>query len=298
MALENIELSDKEQKELREQLESWKQGVIDKVEEDLTTKYEEMESSLKEEYTALVGDIREKMKKVFTKRFVTALKEMYDQIKAEVLAESYDSPDMRILEEIKTLVYPLINGSEAERYTSEFSKLAEMNEELNEELEVTKGQKKLMELTDTLSPEVKKVVMTLIGEGTEEDIVEKFAAIKEALAEAKDDDEEGEFSFDEEPEEEEEKGKKPKKADFDTDEEYEEALEKWEKKKKKKKDEDEEEEPEEREEEPELEEEDIKLTSKTGEINAETEEDEDKEQFNEALQDMLELAGVKKKQRK
>lgn len=300
MALENIELSDKEQKELREQLESWKQGVIDKVEEDLTTKYEEMESSLKEEYTALVSDIREKMKKVFTKRFVTALKEMYDQIKAEVLAESYDSPDMRVLEEIKTLVYPLINGSEAERYTSEFSKLAEMNEELNDELEITKGQKKLMELTDSLSPQVKKVVMTLIGEGTEEDIVEKFAAIKEALAEAKDNNnDEDEFNFDEEPEEEEEKEKKPKKADFETDEEYEEALKKWEKKKKKKDDEDEDEEEEPAEEkEPELEEEDVELTSKTGEINAETEEDGEKEQFNEALQDMLELAGVKKKQRK
>lgn len=274
MPLENIELSDEDQKELREQLETWKQGVIDKVEEELTLKYEEMESTLKEEYTTLVGDIREKMKKVFTKRFVTALKEMYEQIKAEVLAESYDTPEMKVLDTIKTLVYPLIDGTEAERYASEFVKMAEMNEELQEELEVTKGRKKLMELVENLSEEVKKVVVSLIGEGTEEEVVERFAAIKEALTEAKK--KEDELEFEEEPEEEEEEEEEGKK-----------------KKKKKKKEKKEKEEEEPKIEEPEFTEEEIRIKSKTGDVEPLVEEENlEKEEFNETLQEMLELSGI------
>jgi len=275
MGLENIELTPEEQEELKEQLNAWKQSVINKVEEELTEKYEELEAALKEEYELKVEEIRDKMKKVFTKRFVNALKEMYEQIKAEVLAESYDSPEMRVLEEIKALVYPLINGSEAERYANEFVRMAEMNEELQEELEYIKGQKKLMELTEGLSPEVKKVVVSLVGEGTEEEIVERFAAIKQALEEAKKDEEDEDIDeLDLEDEEEEEEEEKPKK-----------------KEKKKDKDEEEEEEVEEEKEE----EEEIQIKSKTGEIVTETdEEDEERKKFQEELNEMLRLAGIKK----
>ena len=281
MGLENIELRPEQQEELREQLMTWKQGVIDKVEEELTTKYEELESALKEEYESKVEEIREKMKRVFTKRFVTALKEMYEQIKAEVLAESYDSPEIRVLEEIKALVYPLIDGSEAQRYASEFAKMAEMNEELTEELEYIKGQKKLMELTADLSPEVKKVVVSLIGEGTEEEVVERFAAIKASLMEAKKkEEEESEEDLDD--------------LDLEPEEEEEEEEEKTKKKKKSKKKEDEEDEEEEEEEEEENE--DIMIQSKTGVVNPlDEEEDEVKKEFQQQLQEMLELAGVAKK---
>jgi len=280
MGLENIELTPEQQEELREQLMAWKQGVIDKVEEELTDKYEELESALKEEYEAKVEEIKEKMKRVFTKRFVNALKEMYEQIKAEVLAESYDSPEIRVLEEIKALVYPLIDGSEAQRYASEFAKMAEMNEELAEELEYTKGQKKLMELTSDLSPDVKKVVISLIGEGTEEEIVERFAAIKASLMEAKkqEEDEEDLEDLDLGDEEEDEEKPKPKK-----------------KSKKKNKEEDEEDEEEEEEEEEE-ENEDIEIRSATGDIEPiEEEEEAARKEFQQQLQEMLELAGVSKK---
>jgi len=280
MGLENIELTPEEQEELKEQLNAWKQSVINKVEEELTEKYEQLEAALKEEYELKVEEIRDKMKKVFTKRFVNALKEMYEQIKAEVLAESYDSPEIRVLEEIKALVYPLINGSEAERYANEFVKMAEMNEELQEELEYIKGQKKLMELTEGLSPEVKKVVVSLVGEGTEEEVVERFAAIKQALEEAKkseDDEDEEDKDFDE--------------LDLE-DEDEDEEEDKKDKKKKKKKEEDEEEDEEEEEE---VEEEDINIKSKTGDlIDEDEEEDVERKKFQEELNEMLRLAGIKK----
>lgn len=295
MSLENIDLTPEETQELREQLESWKEGVINKVEEELTSKYEEMESALKEEYESLVQDIREKMKRVYTKRFVTALKEMYEQIKAEVLAESFDSPEMRVLDEIKTLVYPLIKGSEGERYASEFAKMAEMNEELSEELELTKGQKKLMELTEGLSEDVKRVVVALVGDGTEEEVVERYAAIKEALDDKKSDDDEEDVDYDEEPEEEEEeeeeksskkkKKKSKKNVKKGEDEEPEMAEEEIEE------DEDEDEP-----EEPEDENESIKLQSKTGNVEPLVEEEEQTE-YNETLKELLELAGVSKEEK-
>ena len=66
---------------------------------------------------------------------------------------------------------------------NEFEKLAAMYTENIDELEILKGANKKGQLMESLSPDVRKVVDKLIGEGTEEEIVEKFAAIKTALKE-------------------------------------------------------------------------------------------------------------------
>jgi hypothetical protein len=140
-----------------------------------------MEAELKEHYETLVEEIKENMKKLYTKRFTKALKEMYEEIKAEVIVESLNSPEVKALEDIKAAVFPFINESTARRYKDEFGKLAQMYEGVVSELELAKGAKKKAELLKSLSPEVTKVVDKLLGEGTEEDIVTKFAAIKDAL---------------------------------------------------------------------------------------------------------------------
>ena len=58
-----------------------------------------------------------------------------------------------------------------------------MYSETIEDLEHLKGENKKAKLLESLSPEIRKVVNKLLGEGTEQQIVEKFAAIKEALKE-------------------------------------------------------------------------------------------------------------------
>jgi len=183
MSLKDINLTEEQQAELQKKLDSWKLNETKRIEEKYTDKYEQMEADLKEEYEELVAEIKENMKKVYTKRFNKALKEMYNEIKAEVMVESLNSPEAKALEEVKATVYPLINEATAKRHRDEFAKLAEMYESLLEEFELQKGANKKAQLVESLSPEVRKVVVKLLGEGNEEQIVERFAEIKKALKE-------------------------------------------------------------------------------------------------------------------
>lgn len=181
--LTDIKLTEAQQTALKEKLDSWKLNEKKKLETELTEKYEIMEANLKDEYEDLVSNMKENMKKVYTKRFVKALKEMYNEIKAQVMVEHLDSPEVKALEEMKSIIYPLINESTAKRHRDEFSKLAEMYQETLGDLDKLKGEVKKGKLVESLSPDVRKVVTKLLGEGTEEEIVEKFTTIKQALKE-------------------------------------------------------------------------------------------------------------------
>jgi hypothetical protein len=183
MSLKDINLTEEQQEQLQKKLDAWKLNETKKIEEKYTEKYEQMEADLKEEYEELVAEIKENMKKVYTKRFNKALREMYEEIKAEVMVESLHSPEAKALEEVKATVYPLINEATAKRHRDEFTKLAEMYESLLEDFELLKGANKKAQLVESLSPEVRKVVVKLLGEGNEEEIVERFAEIKKALKE-------------------------------------------------------------------------------------------------------------------
>lgn len=181
--LADIKLTESQQSSLKNKLDAWKLNEKKKLETELTEKYEIMEANLKDEYEDLVSNVQENMKKVYTKRFVKALKEMHSEIKAQVMVEHLDSPEVKALEEVKATVYPLINESTAKRHRDEFNKLAEMYQVANEDLEQLKGEVKKAKLVESLSPDVRKVVTKLLGEGNEVEIVEKFATIKQALKE-------------------------------------------------------------------------------------------------------------------
>ena len=183
MALAGINLTDNDQAELKDKLDAWRLQEKKKIEEELTEKYEQEEARLKEEYEELVEEIKDNMKKVYTKRFTKALKEMHSEIRAEILVEQQNSSELKALEEVKALIYPFINEPTARRHKAEFEKLSEMYTESLSELSLLKGANKKASLLESLSPEVRKVVTKLLGEGNEIQIVEKFAAIKEALKE-------------------------------------------------------------------------------------------------------------------
>jgi hypothetical protein len=181
--LADIKLTDEQQIALKEKLDAWKLNEKKKLETELTEKYEIMESNLKDEYEDLVSNVKDNMKKVYTKRFTKALGEMYTEIKAQVIMEHLDSPEVKALEEMKTIIYPLINESTARRHRDEFAKLAEMYQDATHDLAKLRGEVKKARLVESLTPETRKVVTKLLGEGTEEEIVEKFASIKQALKE-------------------------------------------------------------------------------------------------------------------
>lgn len=182
--LSEVKLTDEQQEAFRKKLDAWKMNERKKIENELTEKYDLMEAQLKDEYEDVVADIKENMKKVYTKRFTQALKEMYGEIKAEVRVEAMKSSESAALEEVKSIIYPLINESTAKRHRNEFAKLAEMYDETVEELEKLKGEIKKSKLVESLSPDVRKVVTKLLGEGNEEEIVSRFAEIKKTLKES------------------------------------------------------------------------------------------------------------------
>lgn len=183
MTLKDINLTDVQQEELKNKLNSWKAAEKKKIEEELTERYEQMEAELKEESENLVEEVKGNMQKVYSKRFTKALKEMYKEIKAEVMVESMAGPEVKALEEVKAVVYPLINESTAKRHKNEFSTLADMYSHLLEDHEILKGSLKKAQLLDSLSENTRGVVSKMIGEGTVEEVVEKFAVIKKALKE-------------------------------------------------------------------------------------------------------------------
>lgn len=183
MTLKDIKLTDVQQEQLKDKLDAWKAAERKKIEEELTERYEQMEAELKEESENLVEEVKENMQKVYSKRFTKALKEMYKQIKTEVMVESMKGPEAKALEEVKAVVYPLINESTAKRHANEFATLAEMYNDLLEGHELLKGSLKKAQLLESLSENTRGVVSKMIGEGTVEQIVEKFAVIKKALKE-------------------------------------------------------------------------------------------------------------------
>lgn len=182
--LAEVKLTDEQQNAFKKKLDAWKMNERKKVEKELTEKYELMEAQVKDEYEDLVAEIKENMKKVYTKRFTQALKEMYEEIRAEVKVEQMNSSEYKALEEVKAVIYPFINESTAKRHRNEFSKLAEMYEDTLEELDTLKGEIKKAKLVESLSPDVRKVVTKLLGEGNEEEIVNRFAEIKKSLKES------------------------------------------------------------------------------------------------------------------
>jgi hypothetical protein len=181
--LAGLELNEEQMAALKSKLDEWKLAERKDIEAKLTEKYEMMEAQLKDDNEQLIADLKENLKQVYSKRFKKSLAEMYQEIKAQVMVEHLQSPEVKALEEVKTAIYPFINDSTARRYRDEFKKLAGMYNEAVEDLSKLKGEVKKSKLVESLSPEVRTVVVKLMGEGTEEEIVERFATIKQALKE-------------------------------------------------------------------------------------------------------------------
>lgn len=193
LKLKDIDLTESQQNEIRDSLVSWKLLERGKIEQELTEKYEQMEADLQESNTLLIEELKDNMSKVYSKRFSNALKEMYREIKADVICESMQSPETKVFEEIKSLIYPLINESTVKKYTNEFVKLSEMYSDALEENELMKGSIKKNQLISSLSDNTREVVSALIGEGTQEEVVSKFSKIKEALNNNQEVDESSDF---------------------------------------------------------------------------------------------------------
>ena len=196
------DLSEADEKILRENLNNWKNEVMETL---MTEAEEEKEKKLEELEEANV-EYKEKLKEEYSSKLLAALKDMRDELRAEAVAEMYDNnPELSILEQIKEIVAPTLNEDYIGNvYTEELQTLRERIEELEEEKSLEEGAKKLAELISPYSERTQKILISLIKEGGPDEITEQFYNLIENLEEEEDDEDEDEDDEDEEDEDDDE----------------------------------------------------------------------------------------------
>jgi hypothetical protein len=188
--LAEIQLSDKQVKAVNEQLNKWKEKksaeISEEVRSDYETKFgvklrqlEEEKHELSEHYETVVEEIKDKMQKVMVKRFSSALKGVYDELKVEARKDVLNDPRIIGMEEVKNIVFPLLDETVTKGYSDELAKTLRMLESREDAIDRLKAKLKLKDITSKLTPAVREAVEAFIGEAeTEEEVVEKYSKLK------------------------------------------------------------------------------------------------------------------------
>lgn len=194
--LAEIELTEKQVRAFNEELANWKNNKAAQLEEqirsELQTEYEVKVRELKEQkeqfklqQEQLVEEIKGKMQQVMVKRFTSAVKEMYDQLKVEARKDALNDPRITALDEIKNVVFPLMDETVTKGYVDELANALKMVESREDEIDRLKARLKLKDITSTLSPTVAEAVEAFIGDPmSEEEVVEKYAKLKNLVKES------------------------------------------------------------------------------------------------------------------
>ena len=174
------ELDEASRKYIQESLESWKEGVVEQLvkqmEQEKQVKFEELE----EETNAY----REQLKEEFTEKMLDGLNELKESIRAEVTAEVIKSnPELKIFEQVKEIIAPLVSeGYRDNAYEDTITKLSEEVETLRREQELQEGAKTLAALLAPYSDKTQKLILSLIKEGSPEEVTEQFYNIYDSLS--------------------------------------------------------------------------------------------------------------------
>ena len=218
----NADLTEESQKYLSDLLENFKEEIA----EQLTEQYKELEAQKLEELEEENQAYKEKLNEEYSEKMIDALELMEDKIKAKVTAEVIKSnPELKILESIKDIVAPLINEDyEANTYSKTILSLEEELAELRRKEELREGAEELSRLLEGYedNPLFKEFALSVIKEGTAEEVREQFFDIAEtferiALNEAEEDETEDDEAenADEDEDKPSKKSKKSKKASDD-----------------------------------------------------------------------------------
>lgn len=200
----DMELSEVEAQKLAEELQTWKESMAAKLEEEAEEKIQAKIDELDEKNNAW----REEVAEAYSEKFLAALDEMREDVRAEVLAESVETdPTHKVMEEVLRLVAPLMNEEYTENtYMGEIKRLADKVAEYEKKEQLDEGAAVLEELIEGYDDAFKPALRAIIGEGTPEEVTAKFESIIESLSEAdngdddadddSDDEEDLDFDFD------------------------------------------------------------------------------------------------------
>lgn len=204
----DMELSEEDASKLAEEIQSWKEDLTAKLEEEAEERIQAKIDELEEQNNAW----REEVAEAYSEKFLAALDEMREDVRAEVLAESVETdPTHKVMEEVMRLVAPLMNEEYVENtYMGEIKRLADKVAEYERKEALAEGAATLEELIEGYDDAFKPALRAIIGEGTAEEITSRFESIVESLSESKKDDDDDEDDEDEEDDDDE---------DFDFDDE-------------------------------------------------------------------------------
>ena len=212
----DIELSEEDASKLAEEIQSWKEEFSAKLEAEAEERIQAKIDELEEQNNAW----REEVAEAYSEKFLAALDEMREDVRAEVLAESVETdPTHKVMEEVMRLVAPLMNEEYVENtYMGEIKRLADKVAEYERKEALDEGAATLEELIEGYDDAFKPALRAIIGEGTAEEVTARFEAIVESLNEADEadddeDDDDEDFDFDDEEDDEDEKKEKKSKKD-------------------------------------------------------------------------------------
>lgn len=217
----DIELSEEEASKLAEEIQAWKEEFSAKLEEEADERLQAKIDELEEQNNAW----REEVAEAYSEKFLSALDEMREDVRAEVLAESVETdPTHKVMEEVMRLVAPLMNEEYTENtYMGEIKRLADKVAEYEKKEALDEGAATLEELIEGYDDAFKPALRAIIGEGTAEEVTARFESIIESLSESKKDEDEDDeddedededdddFDFDDEDEDEDEDDEDDKK---------------------------------------------------------------------------------------
>lgn len=174
------ELDEASQKYIQESLEAWKESVTNQLVEQMEREKQAKIEELEEENAAY----REQLKEEFTEKMLDGLNELKESIRAEVTAEVIkNNPELKIFEQVKEIVAPLVSENYRDNaYEDTISKLSEEVETLRREQEIQEGAKTLASLLAPYSEKTQKLILSLIKEGSPDEVTEQFYNIYESLA--------------------------------------------------------------------------------------------------------------------
>lgn len=214
-------LDEASQKYIQEALENWKESVsnqlIEQMEEVKAAKIEELEEE-NQKY-------REQLREEYADKMMAGLSDLKEKMKAEITAKVVkDNPELKILEQIKEAVAPLLNEEYRDvTYSNSLAALSEEVEELRREKALAEGKETLIDLLAPYSDKTKRMVSALIKEGTSDEVTENFYNLVENLPELfEEEDKDEDEDDDEEDYEDDDQNDDENKDDEDGDEDDEE----------------------------------------------------------------------------
>jgi len=200
-----LELSEEVATNLTEALVAWKEDYAAKIEEGNNEVLENKLLELEE-----MNEMwREGIAEEYSDKLIDAINEMRGEVKANVLAEYVETdPTYQVMEEIRRLVAPSINEEYISNvYGKELVTLRGQVKGFHLEKELTEGRKVKEELLENYSEKLRPLLSSLIGEGTAEEVENKFFEIIESISEGdepEDDEDFEDFEFETDDEEEDE----------------------------------------------------------------------------------------------